>query len=162
MGALHAWLLALFRETPIVLAGEDLQWSDPSTLRGSAGSPGSARRSSADSAGRSVGLRPRVRRAQRRWSLDRLDASDARSLARRLAARRSIKPEIADRVAERSDGVPLFIEELLAAVTQDANGNGLPSSLQSSQSTTRWTGRGLGDGTDPPSSVEAASGGFSA
>ena len=132
MGALHAWLLALARETPIVLAGEDLQWSDPSTLEvlrvlqdRLVTAPVLivlTKRPDCD-----LGFTPRSEMV-----LDRLDASDARSLARRLAARRSIKPEIADRVAERSDGVPLFIEELLAAVTQDANGNGLPSSLQSS------------------------------
>ena len=79
--------------------------------------------------------------------LDRLDASDARSLARRLAARRSIKLEIADRVAERSDGVPLFIEELLAAVTQGANGNGLQARYRA-PCTTSMDQRGLGDGTD--------------
>ena len=39
---------------------------------------------------------------------------------------------MADRVAERSDGVPLFVEELVAARRRRTTGSGLPTSLQSS------------------------------
>jgi class 3 adenylate cyclase/tetratricopeptide (TPR) repeat protein len=131
MEALHGWLLELARETPIVVAGEDLHWSDPSTLelmrllqgrlaaapvlivvtRRPEGAPG---------------LAPDVEVA-----LDRLTAEQARTLARGLAAARGLTAEVADRVAERSDGVPLFVEELVAAAGEDGD-TGLPTSLQSS------------------------------
>jgi tetratricopeptide (TPR) repeat protein len=131
MEALHGWLFELARETPIVVAGEDLHWSDPSTLE-------LMRLLQARLATASVlivvtrrlegsaGLAPDVEVA-----LDRLDAEQARTLARTLAATRGLTAEVADRVAERSDGVPLFVEELVAAAGEDGE-TGLPTSLQSS------------------------------
>ena len=156
MGALHAWLLALARETPIVLAGEDLQWSDPSTLE--------VLRVLQDRLVTAPVLIVLTKRPDYSWFtprsemvLDRLDASDARSLARRLAARRSIKPEIADRVAERSDGVPLFIEELLAAVTQDATATVSQARYRApcKHDSMDWAGPWRWH-RSPPSSVEAS------
>src|SRR5208282_4964141 len=32
MEALHGWMLSLASEAPVVLAGEDMHWGDPSTL----------------------------------------------------------------------------------------------------------------------------------
>ena len=90
MEALHCWLVELARERPIVVAGEDLHWSDPSTLelmrllqgrlagapvlivatRRPEGAPGLA--------------------ADVEVDLDRLDAEQARTLARGLAAARGL------------------------------------------------------------------------
>ena len=115
----------------MVVAGEDLHWSDPSTLelmrllqgrlaeapvllvvtRRLEGEPGLDPRRG----GRARPARP----------------EQARALARSLAAARGMDAELADRVAERSDGVPLFVEELVASADQD-DGSGLPTSLQSS------------------------------
>jgi class 3 adenylate cyclase/tetratricopeptide (TPR) repeat protein len=132
MEALHAWLLTLARQCPIVLAGEDLHWSDPSTLElvrllhdRLAGAPVLivlTRRPEA-----MVGFTP-----SSEIVLDRLDRDQARTLARHLAARHGLRPDVAEGVAERSDGVPLFVEELVAAAGDSDEGTGLPTSLQSS------------------------------
>jgi class 3 adenylate cyclase/tetratricopeptide (TPR) repeat protein len=131
MDALYCWLAELASESPVVVAGEDLHWSDPSTLelirllqgrlreapvllvvtRRHEGEPG---------------LTPDVE-----VELDRLGPDQARSLARELAAARGLPDDLADEVAARSDGVPLFLEELVAAAGEDDEG-GLPTSLQSS------------------------------
>jgi class 3 adenylate cyclase/tetratricopeptide (TPR) repeat protein len=131
MEALHGWLFELASETPIVVAGEDLHWSDPSTLElmrllqgGLATAPVlivATRRPEGE-----PGLAPDVEMV-----LDRLDAGQTRTLARGLATARGLTAEVADRVAERSDGVPLFVEELVAAAGEDGD-TGLPTSLQSS------------------------------
>ena len=148
MGALHAWLLALARETPIVLAGEDLQWSDPSTLEvlrvlqdRLVTAPVLivlTKRPDCD-----LGFTPRAEMV-----LDRLDASDARSLARRLAARRSIKPR--SPTASQSARTACHCSSRScwqrSRRTPTATVSKLVAELPAS--TTRWTRRGLGDGTD--------------
>jgi class 3 adenylate cyclase len=131
MEALYRWLLDLAGRGPVVVAGEDLHWSDASTLElmrvlqsRLAAAPVLivvTRRPEGDhgfDADVDVGL-------------DRLDAEDTRQLARELATARGLTGELVDRVAERSDGVPLFVEELVAAAGE-AEDTGLPTSLQSS------------------------------
>jgi class 3 adenylate cyclase/tetratricopeptide (TPR) repeat protein len=131
MEALHRWLVELASDTPVVVAGEDLHWSDPSTLElmrllqdRLAAVPVLlvvTRRPEGE-----AGLTPHVA-----VELDRLDSEQARTLARGLAAARGLSRGVADAVAERSDGVPLFLEELMAAAGDDDE-TGLPTSLQSS------------------------------
>jgi class 3 adenylate cyclase len=132
MEALHAWLVALARESPIVIAGEDLHWSDPSTLE--------LIRRLQD---RLIGSPALIVLTQRPDAaldlmagieivLDRLDHDQTDALARHLAAGHGLPPEIVERVVERSDGVPLFLEELVAAAGEGDDGDGLPASLQSS------------------------------
>jgi tetratricopeptide (TPR) repeat protein len=114
-----------------VVAGEDLHWSDPSTLelmrlfrRRLAGAPVLI----------VVTRRPEGTlevAADEEVALDRLDPEQTRTLARGLAAARGLEADLADEVAERSDGVPLFLEELIAAASED-DATGLPTSLQSS------------------------------
>jgi class 3 adenylate cyclase/tetratricopeptide (TPR) repeat protein len=132
MEALHSWLMALACASPVVLAGEDLHWSDPSTLelirllRDRLGSAAVlivvTHRAEA-----ALDLRPHVA-----IMLERLGREDARTLARHLASSQGLAPAVAERVVERSDGVPLFIEELVAAAAGNDDGSGLPTSLQSS------------------------------
>jgi class 3 adenylate cyclase/tetratricopeptide (TPR) repeat protein len=131
MEALHRWLVELAGDMPVVVAGEDLHWSDPSTLElmrrlqdRLAASPVLlvvTRRLEGE-----AGLTPHVE-----VELDRLDSGQARILARGLAAARGLPAEVADAAAERSDGVPLFLEELMAAAGE-GDDTGLPTSLQSS------------------------------
>src|SRR6202022_2653757 len=65
--------------------------------------------------------------------LDRLSRENSIALARELAAGHGLPPDVADRVATRSDGVPLFVEELVAAAAGDGEEEmRLPTSLQSS------------------------------
>jgi class 3 adenylate cyclase/tetratricopeptide (TPR) repeat protein len=131
MEALCGWLGNLAGREPVVVAGEDVHWSDASTLElmrllqsRLAGAPVlivvTRRPEGAHGFGVDVEM-----------ALDRLDAEDTRKLARELAAARGLAPEVVERVADRSDGVPLFVEELVAAV-EEVDDAGLPTSLQSS------------------------------
>jgi class 3 adenylate cyclase/tetratricopeptide (TPR) repeat protein len=132
MEAVCTWLLALARDGPVVVAGEDLHWSDPSTLE----LAGMLQ----DRLAIASVLLVLTRRLEGRLgvepsseiTLERLDQRDAHELARHLAAGHGLDPEVAERVAERSDGVPLFVEELVAAAGDSDDGGGLPTSLQSS------------------------------
>src|SRR4051794_10108122 len=131
MDALHCWLVELARESPVVVAAEDVHWSDPSTLElirllqaRLADAPVLlvvARRLEGE-----AGLTADVE-----IELDRLDADESRTLARKLAAAHGLSEKLADAVAERSDGVPLFLEELVVSAGED-DASGLPASLQSS------------------------------
>src|SRR3954468_4264099 len=131
MDALHCWLVELARESPVVVAAEDVHWSDPSTLElirllqaRLADAPVLlvvARRLEGE-----AGLTADVE-----IELDRLHADESRTLARKLAAAHGLSEKLADAVAERSDGVPLFLEELVVSADED-DASGLPASLQSS------------------------------
>jgi class 3 adenylate cyclase/tetratricopeptide (TPR) repeat protein len=131
MEALYRWLLDLSSRGPVVVAGEDLHWSDASTLElmrmlqsRLAAAPVLivvTRRPEGDHGfGADVDV-----------GLDRLEAEHTRQLTRALAIARGLTDDVVDRVAERSDGVPLFVEELVAAAGE-AEDSGLPTSLQSS------------------------------
>jgi class 3 adenylate cyclase len=132
MEALQMWLVALAREAPIVIAGEDLHWSDPSTLE--------LVRRLQDRLASAPALIVLTQRTEAVLDLvpgieivlDRLDHDQAATLARHLAAGHGLPREIVQRVVERSDGVPLFVEELVAAAGEGDDGGGLPTSLQSS------------------------------
>jgi class 3 adenylate cyclase/tetratricopeptide (TPR) repeat protein len=131
MEALCRWLGDLASRGPVVVAGEDLHWGDASTLE-------LMRRLQDRLAGAPV-LIVVTRRPEGEpgfgvdvdVALDRLGTEDTRRLARQLAEARGLRPDVVDRVADRSDGVPLFVEELVAAVGE-ADDSGLPTSLQSS------------------------------
>lgn len=132
MEALHTWLVSLAREAPIVIAGEDLHWSDPSTLElvrrlqdRLASAPALIVLTQRPDA--VLDLMPGIEIV-----LDRLDHDQTGMLARHLAAGHGLPREIVERVVERSDGVPLFLEELVAAAGEGDDGGGLPTSLQSS------------------------------
>jgi class 3 adenylate cyclase/tetratricopeptide (TPR) repeat protein len=131
MEALHCWLAELATQAPVVVAAEDLHWSDPSTLELMRLLQGRlAEAPVLLVVTRRLEVEPGLARDVD-LSLDRLGPEQARALARSLAAARGMDAELADRVAERSDGVPLFVEELVAGADDD-DGSGLPTSLQSS------------------------------
>jgi class 3 adenylate cyclase/tetratricopeptide (TPR) repeat protein len=131
MEALYRWLLDLAEQGPVVVAGEDVHWSDASTLElmrllqaRLAGAPVLMVVTRRPEGEHGIGVDVDV-------ALDRLAAEDTRTLARRLAAARGLDAELVEQVADRSDGVPLFVEELVAAAGE-ADESGLPTSLQSS------------------------------
>jgi len=53
-------------------------------------------------------------------ALNRLDARDGRTLVQRLAGNRALADETVADIIERTDGVPLFVEELTKAVLESA------------------------------------------
>ena len=51
-------------------------------------------------------------------ALDRLDAAEAAALVKEIACRRRLPPGLVEQLAARTDGVPLFVEELTKAVLE--------------------------------------------
>jgi tetratricopeptide (TPR) repeat protein len=131
LDALCGWLGDLADRGPVVVAGEDVHWSDASTIElmrllqtRLASAPVLLVLTRRPEGSQEFGVDVDV-------ALDRLDAEHTRALARRLGAARGLDPDVVDKVADRSDGVPLFVEELVAAAGE-TEGSGLPTSLQSS------------------------------
>jgi class 3 adenylate cyclase/predicted ATPase len=50
--------------------------------------------------------------------LNRLDGRDARTLIGKVAAHKPLPKEVVDQIAERTDGVPLFIEEMTKSILE--------------------------------------------
>ncbi|MGY3037414.1 class 3 adenylate cyclase/predicted ATPase [Bradyrhizobium sp. USDA 4354] len=121
LAALVRQLEALARRHPTMVVFEDMQWIDPS---------------SRELLGRTVDrvaslpvlvlvtYRPEFRLV---WTgkphvgllvLNRLDQSAGAALIRSVAGARTLPTEIVNEIAERTDGVPLFVEELTKAVLE--------------------------------------------
>jgi class 3 adenylate cyclase/tetratricopeptide (TPR) repeat protein len=120
LDALIEWALALAARTPLVLVTEDLHWADPSTL---------------DLLSRLVN-----RRSERpvlclctsrlgvpeEWDeaevthipLARLGKAQSRALAVSLSSKYKVPNDTLVRLADRGDGVPLFIEELIRSAAE--------------------------------------------
>ncbi len=119
---------------PGLLFVEDIHWVDPSTrevvdrvLAGIAGSPILLLITSR------TGTSPNFKFSEgmRRIVLRRLDEEQSRDLAVSAMRDRQLPPQLFDRVVARSDGIPLFIEELAAAALEtgqvDGERTGAPS-----------------------------------
>jgi predicted ATPase len=66
-------------------------------------------------------------------TLNRLDRHDRTALIEQIAGGRGLSDEIVAQIAERSDGVPLFVEELTkSALERGVSSFGIPSSLHAS------------------------------
>lgn len=98
---------------PLVLVVEDLHWSDPSTLE-------MVRQLSGEARGLSMLLlltaRPELSPP---WlspalslSLDRLTEAEAEDLVNEVAGGRKLPEELVRHIAGRTDGIPLYVEEL--------------------------------------------------
>jgi class 3 adenylate cyclase/predicted ATPase len=107
------WVTGLASRVPIVLAFEDLHWSDPSTLE-------LLETYLASDAPRPPVLLLLTYRPEfaARWERDEelslrpLDAEQTTALAEHVARGKSLSHEIVALVVEKTDGVPLFVEEL--------------------------------------------------
>jgi class 3 adenylate cyclase len=138
LAALTAWSLASARFQPAVLACEDLHWADPTTL--------DVVRAIAER-GALVPLlvlltaRPEFRPV---WgtrshhgmiSLAPLDRRQVQQIVAELSSCRALPQEVVDSVAERSGGVPLFVEEVTRLLLERAEPGGIqaiPPTLQQS------------------------------
>ena len=134
LDALAGWVRALARDQTVIVVVEDLHWSDPTTLE-------LLELLVDDPACRLCCVhthRPETdpfptRDTFRSIDLGRLGFEDSERLARSLASARGISTAVLDSVALRSDGVPLFIEELVSAAGPDRVGDdegGVPLTLQ--------------------------------
>jgi TOMM system kinase/cyclase fusion protein len=135
--ALLAWLLALGEKQPVVLLVEDLHWIDPSTLEWL----GLAIEQCATA--NLLLLLTHRPEFEPPWparghvlalGLNRLRRPEAQSLVAGAMAETTLPEELIARIAARSDGVPLFAEELAKGVVEakDADAHDIPATLQDS------------------------------
>ena len=115
LAALTTWVVAGARVQPVVLAIEDVHWSDPSTLDLLRGI---AERGALAPLFVLMTARPEFRPP---WgmrshhgmiALAPLDGQQVRRMVGGLAGRHALPKEVVDGVTERAGGVPLFVEEL--------------------------------------------------
>jgi class 3 adenylate cyclase/predicted ATPase len=138
LAALTGWVMAGARAQPIVLAIEDVQWADPTTLDLLRGI---AERGALVPLFVLITARPEFRAS---WgmrshhgmiALAPLDGQQVRQMVGELAARRALPKEVIDGVTERAGGVPLFVEEvtrLLLERREQVGGQNIPPTLQQS------------------------------
>jgi predicted ATPase/class 3 adenylate cyclase len=116
--ALTAQLEALSRSNPVLMIFEDLQWIDPTSLEALDLAVGRVKtlpalliatyRAEVD--GRWLG-RPNVTAL----ALNRLDERESAAMIERFARDRPLPADVRQNIIERSDGIPLFIEEITKA-----------------------------------------------
>jgi len=119
--ALLAWVLALGEKQPLVLAVEDLHWADPSTLEWL----GLLIEQCATApvllllTYRPAFEPPWPSRAHRvPITLGRLKREEAQTLTMEAMPGVGASDALVDRIAKRSDGVPLFVEELAKGIAE--------------------------------------------
>jgi class 3 adenylate cyclase/tetratricopeptide (TPR) repeat protein len=131
---LRDWFAAMAALTPLALIVEDLHWADPSTLdfldllvaRG----PGRCTLLC-------VSARPDF---PERWSehgvvtieLGRLGVRESAALVANVAGARALASQLVERIVERSEGVPLFLEEITKVVLDAGDEQVLPTTLEGS------------------------------
>jgi class 3 adenylate cyclase/tetratricopeptide (TPR) repeat protein len=119
------WVLGTARAQPFVIATEDLQWADPSTLeliqllveQGA-----TARLLLLYTARPEFHAQWPLRAHHAQITLNCLSARNVREIIAQLAARNALASETVDVVIERTGGVPLFVEELTRAVLESGTG----------------------------------------
>ncbi len=115
LGALMAWVMAGARAQPVVLACEDLHWSDPTTLellRGLAERGGDAPLLILATARPEFRSSWSIRAHHGALGLAPLDAEEVKRMVGQIAARHALSRQTIDGVAARAGGVPLFVEEV--------------------------------------------------
>jgi tetratricopeptide (TPR) repeat protein len=114
-----AWLAAISEREPVLFVVEDLHWADPSTLEFL------ARHADGGSGGTVLTVltarpefRPpwRVRSEHTQIALNRLTKRQIAEMVKRRLRRDDVPQPVLDRVAERTDGVPLFVEEFSSVI----------------------------------------------
>jgi class 3 adenylate cyclase len=137
IAVLADWLLEAARLQPLLVLIEDLQWIDPSTME--------VIQALVDQGAAAPLMLLLTARPQFRvpWpqrshhahiALGRLHASESRKLIASVAAE-TLAPNVVEAVIERTDGVPLFVEELTRLMVERAGGPGsdeIPATLRDS------------------------------
>ncbi|MFL5350731.1 MAG: protein kinase domain-containing protein [Hyalangium sp.] len=131
--ALGTLLVRASEMHPVVVVVEDLHWADPSTLKllGSLG----ARVEHARILG-VLSARPEFRPPwpQRpsfhRLALERLSAENTLHLVKQVARGRTLPGEMVEQLVTRTDGIPLFVEEMTRVLLEGGTGGAIPTTLQ--------------------------------
>jgi class 3 adenylate cyclase/tetratricopeptide (TPR) repeat protein len=119
--ALGRQLIALSREAPLLVSLEDVHWIDPSSLEAF---DHLVQLAQAHRVLAVMTLRPEF---QPRWTgqghvtlltLNRLGTRQTAELAKRVAGVKPLPAEVLDQIAAKTDGVPLFVEELTKSVIE--------------------------------------------
>jgi class 3 adenylate cyclase/predicted ATPase len=137
-GALIGWTIASAKVQPLVLAFEDLHWSDPTTLdvlRGLAERGALAPLFIVATARPEFRPPWSIRSHHGTISLAPLDRSQVRDMVMELSARHALPQEVVEDVAARTGGVPLFVEEvtrLLLERGEQGGAHAIPPTLQQS------------------------------
>jgi predicted ATPase len=138
LAALVAWALASARVQPIVLAFEDLQWADPTSI--------DLMRALAERTAQAPLLIVATARPEFRppWgmrshhtaiSLAPLDRAQVRQMVGEISSRHALSREVVEGVTERTGGVPLFVEEVTRLLLERGEQGGvqaIPPTLQQS------------------------------
>jgi class 3 adenylate cyclase/tetratricopeptide (TPR) repeat protein len=138
LAALVAWALAGARAQPIVLAFEDLQWADPTSI--------DLMRALAERNAQAPLLIVATARPEFRppWgmrshhtviSLAPLDPVQVHQMIGDLASQHALSKDVIEGVSERSGGVPLFVEEVTRLLLERGEQGGvqaIPPTLQQS------------------------------
>ncbi len=138
LDALVEWATAAATQAPLVIVTEDLHWADPSTIEllhrvrtRAASKPillvGTSRQATAV---------PGLFDEGDHIRLARLSVAESRALAISLSAAYDVPDDTLLQLADRGDGVPLFIEELIRGAAAQASDSGaalthMPDTLQS-------------------------------
>lgn len=135
LAALAAWVFGATRNVPVLVVVEDLHWVDPSTME-------LIQKLVEQLATAPVMLlctaRPefqapwpmRSHRAQ--ITLNRLTTAETRELVEGVMARAGLSADVMDAVVQRTDGVPLFAEELTRLMLETSGRSGahdIPATL---------------------------------
>jgi class 3 adenylate cyclase/tetratricopeptide (TPR) repeat protein len=131
-------LLGLARRRPVLMVVEDTHWIDPTTLEllgqaldRIAGARVLMLLTSRPDNQPSLGGHPHVTRL----TLNRLGRTPTEAIVAGLTGGASLLPEVLEEIAARTDGVPLFVEELTKAVLETGttgSGGAVPTSLHAS------------------------------
>jgi len=138
LAAIVSWILAGARTQAIVLAFEDLQWADPTSI--------DLMRALAERGAQAPLLLIATSRPEFRppWglrshhgvvSLAPLDRAQAVQMVGELASRHALSKAVIDGVSERTGGVPLFVEEVTRLLLERGEQGGahlIPLTLQQS------------------------------
>jgi class 3 adenylate cyclase/predicted ATPase len=132
------WIMAGARTQPIVLAFEDLQWADPTSI--------DVLRALAERGAQAPLLLLATARPEFRapWSLrshhivislSPLDRAGVAQMVSELSARHALSREVVEGVSQRTGGVPLFVEEVTRLLLERGEQGGvqaIPPTLQQS------------------------------
>ncbi|CAN5301249.1 adenylate/guanylate cyclase domain-containing protein [soil metagenome] len=130
--AVAGWLWSIAARTPILLVVEDLHWIDPSTLE-------LLERIVDEAATRPVLVLLTARPPFRptwgegphiaHFPVGRLSASQSEALAGQVAGKAVMSWSLVKAIAERADGIPLFVEELMRMVLE-SDPDAAPESME--------------------------------
>jgi class 3 adenylate cyclase/tetratricopeptide (TPR) repeat protein len=119
LDAIVAWLIELAEGTPVLMAWEDLHWADPTTLE----TLGLLIEQAPTAALLVVATyRPELtppwpqRSHLTPITLNRLERPEVETMVGHLAGGRSLPGEVVDHIVTKSDGVPLYVEELTKTI----------------------------------------------